>query len=252
MANRAPRHAAEARLVRQVTRAIELHAEHATNPILAGAMERLADWQGRRLVQTYADLAAQPRYRAAIEFFRSDLYGSDQIPRRDADLARVVPIMTRMLPARVIGTIASAMEVSVLSHELDRLVLARLPRSDGAFTVAEYCKAYRRAANLSVRRRQIELIVEVGWALDEHVRKPLIRAALKMMRQPARLAGFAELHDFLDRGFRAFRDMRGVDEFLATIEKRETAIMETIADGESDPFPDPLNRLGVQATAVRA
>jgi len=250
MKERKPRHSAEARLVRKLARAIELHEEHATNPILAGAMQRLADWQGRRLTQTYADLAAQPRYRAAIEFFRSDLYGSEQMARRDADLARIVPIMVRTLPERVIGTIAKAMEVSVLSHELDRLVLARLPRADGPFTVAEYCKAYRRAANLPVRRRQIELIVEVGWALDEHVRRPLIRGALAMMRRPARLSGFAVLHDFLERGFRAFANMRGADEFLATIERREIAILETIAGGESGPFPDPLNRLGGPTTAV--
>lgn len=252
MVDQVPRHSAEAALVRQLTRAQELHAEHTANPILAGAMERLADWQSLRLEQTYTDLASQPRYRDAIGFFRSDLYGGDEIARRDADVARIVPIMVRMLPERVIGTVAQAMELSVLSQELDRLLLARLPRADGPLTVPDYCKAYRRAANLPVRRRQIELIVEIGRALDGYVRKPMIRGALAMMRQPAKLARFVALHDFLDRGFEAFRRMRGADEFLATIAKRETAILEAIADGAYDPFPDPLNRLGVDPSPAKS
>jgi hypothetical protein len=245
MSRSAPRHPAEAALVRQLEQAQALHAERAANPILDGAMERLADWQSRRLVQTYADLAAQPRYRQAIAFFRSDLYGGEDIARRDADLARVVPLMSAMLPERVIGTVALAMELNVLSQELDRLLLGRLPRADGPFTVAEYSKAYRRAANLPARRRQIELIGQIGKALDGYVKKPVVRGALAMMRRPARLAGFTTLHDFLDRGFKAFGRMGGAEEFLATIQARETAILEAIADGSHNPFPDPLNRLGI-------
>ena len=71
--------------------------------------------------------------------------------------------------------------------------------------------------------------------------KPLIRTALAMMRQPAKLAGMSALQDFLERGFAAFRDMNGASDFLATIDERETRIMEAIIDGSYDPFPDPLN-----------
>lgn len=245
MSDSSPRYAAEAALVRQLAQARALHAERAANPILDGAMERLADWQGRRLAQTYADLAAQPRYRQAIAFFRSDLYGGEEIARRDADLQRAVPMMSATLPERVIGTVALAMELNVLSQELDRLLLGRLPRAVGPFTVAEYCKAYRRAANLPARRRQIELIGQIGKTLDRYVKRPMLRGAITMMRRPARLAGYMALHDFLDRGFEAFGRMGGADEFLATIAQRETAILESIAEGAYDPFPDPLNRLGI-------
>ena len=56
-------------------------------------------------------------------------------------------------------------------------------------------------------------------------------AALAMMRQPARLAGLTGLQDFLERGFAAFRSMGGAEEFLRTIESRETQIMEAIVGG---------------------
>jgi hypothetical protein len=45
------------------------------------------------------------------------------------------------------------------------------------------------------------------------------------MRGPARMAGLADLQDFLERGFAAFRDLKGADEFLATLKERESAIL---------------------------
>jgi hypothetical protein len=227
-------------LVGELQRVRRLHDERKSNPFLAGALERLERWQARRLRMTYADLAQSPAHSAAIAFFQTDLYGGGDFSQRDADLARVVPIMVKMLPGRVIATAAKAMALNAMSQELDRLVLARLPRADGHFTVAEYCRAYRRAGNFAARRRQIEMIVEVGTAIDGYVKKPLIRGALAMMRKPAQMAGMGALQDFLERGFAAFHRMDGATEFLATIAARESAIHEAIEAGAREPFPDPL------------
>jgi hypothetical protein len=242
--------AASVALVRELSRVQRLHAERTGNPILAGSLERVARWQSRRLRMTYADLSADPRYGAAVAFFQNDLYGPGDFSRRDADLARVVPLLVKVLPERVIATVALAAELNALSQELDRALLSRLPRADGNFNVLEYCKAYRRAGNFPLRRRQIRLIVEIGTALDAHVGKPFIRTALTMMRQPARLAGMSGLQDFLERGFAAFRAMHGADEFLRTVETRESGIMEAIIGGATDPFADPLQfRISSQAGA---
>jgi hypothetical protein len=227
-------------LVREMSRVQRLHAERTGNPILAGSLERVANWQARRLRMTYADLAVDPRYGPAIAFFQNDLYGPGDFSRRDADLARVVPMMVKVLPERVVATFAAAVELNGLSQELDRVLLARLPRADGHFSVLEYCKAYRRAGNFPLRRRQVKLIGEVGSALDAHVSKPLVRTALAMMRQPSRMAGLSSLQDFLERGFSAFRAMHGASEFVRTIDTRETEILEAIIGGSTDPFGDPL------------
>jgi hypothetical protein len=135
-------HPAQDALLRELARVQALHADRQRDPALSQALARLGIWQSRRLGATYADLAAQPRYTDAITFFQSDLYGGD-FARRDADLARVVPLMVRMLPERVIATVALAMEVNALSQELDRLLLAQLPRGVGELTVAKYCRVFR-------------------------------------------------------------------------------------------------------------
>ena len=160
---------AQALLAQELALVARLQAERDANPILAGALQRVASWQGRRLRMTYEDLAAQARYADAIRFFQSDLYGAGEFARRDADLARIVPMMVRMLPERVLGTVARAVELHALSQTLDRSLLARLPRADGQFSVAEYCKAYRRTGKRAERERQIRLIGEIGTGIAEYV-----------------------------------------------------------------------------------
>jgi hypothetical protein len=127
-----------------------------------------------------------------------------------------------------------------LSQELDRRLLGCLPSRDASLTVAQYCDAYRAMDARAERERQLHLIQAFGVAVDIHVRNPLVYGALVAMRHPARAAGFATLQSFLERGFAAFRKMRGAVTFLATIDSRERELMEAIFAGESAPFADPL------------
>jgi hypothetical protein len=230
--------AAETGLVRQLERARALHEERAASPQLAAALDRLAAWQSKRLDATYADLAREQRYARALAFFQTDLYGPGDFSRRDAGLARVVPLMVRVLPAGVIATVSRAMELSTLSLELDRALLGKLSPC-ASLSVATYCDAYRVPASRGAREHQIALIVAVGRALDRYVGKPGVRSALAAMRQPARLAGLGALQGFLERGFAAFRHMGGASAFLATVEARETALMTAIFSGDRAPFPEP-------------
>jgi len=230
---------AQARLVHELARTLAVNAERAGNPILAGALDRLRAWQSARLRQTYLDLGQSPRYGPAIRFFEHDLYGARDFSRRDADLARIVPMMVRMAPGGVVHCVALAVELNALSQELDLSLVKQLPRVDGGFTVADYCRAYRRAGDVTGRRRQITLIGEAGTALDHYVHKRLARTSLAMMRRPAHVAGLSALQEFLERGFAAFRTMDGAGEFLRVVRERETRVHESIVGGRNDPFPDP-------------
>lgn len=231
--------AAHGELERELNRVVRLHELRRADPQLAAALDRLERWQAARLRQTYADLQAQPRYAAAVTFFETDLYGGNDFAQRDADVAKVAPLMAMMLPERVIATIAQAMELNAMSQELDRAMLAYLPRTERPFTVADYCAAYRAVGDRAARLRQIAIVGDIGAALDRFVRMPLVRGALAMMRQPARLAGMSVLHEFLERGFEAFRKMKGADFFLATIVEREQALMDAMLSGETAPFAPP-------------
>jgi hypothetical protein len=132
-------------------------------------------------------------------------------------------------------------ELDCLSEALDADMIAALrvcSARDAALTIdaKRYAEAYRGCANQPARERQIRLVREIGEALDALAQKPLVVKAVEMMRGPAQLAGLGELHEFLERGFFAFRDMHGAAEFLDTIERRERRILERLFAGAPDPF----------------
>jgi hypothetical protein len=199
----------------------------------------LEQWQKRRLANTYRDLVASKRHRAATEFFTTDLYAPADLDQRDDDVRRMYPMMLRLLPESAIDTVATAIELQALTLELDlELVRAKNAENDADsdWTEPIYACAYRRCDNFESRERQIGLIIQVGKDLDHLVCNPLIRGALRVARGPAALAGISTLQRFLERGFAAFRAMRGADHFLRTIETRERAVLEAIFSGSNHPF----------------
>lgn len=220
-----------------IAEARQLRAERASDP-RPEDYPRLKEWQAARLARTYADLLASPRYRPAAEFFLSDLYGPKDFRTRDEELARVVPIMVRVLPARALLTLLEAVKMDTLSESLDTamvLALRRAGHGDGIDWPA-YAAAYRSCGRRPERELQIALIDKIGKTLDRLTRMPLIHISLKLMKTPAQIAGMSALHSFLQGGFDAFSFMKGADEFLAIVTERETALMrELFADPDARP-----------------
>ena len=197
-------------------------------------LAELKAFQSKRLAATYADVAAQPRYRLATAFFLDDLYGPKDFSSRDAAMLRIHPVMVRTLPDSAVATATRAIELEALSETLDHRVAAGL--EPGPIDEARYARAYREYSSRDERERQIELIVAVGRDLDALVKKPLVQATLKLMRTPARLAGLQDLQDFLERGFESFRAMNGAGAFLDLVRERETEILNRLFSGATKPF----------------
>ena len=199
------------------------------DPVLAERVREVKRYQHTRFQRTYADLLAHARYARAAQFFLDDLYGPEDFTRRDEQFARVVPGLVRMFPKEIVGTVESLGELHALSEQFDSAMGARiatLPLGD-----ADYAQAWRSIGRPVDRERQIALMLAVGTALDRYTRNPLIRASLRLMRGPAAAAGLGALQGFLERGFDTFRDMRGADEFLDTVAKRERELAARLFAG---------------------
>lgn len=190
----------------------------------------LKEWQAARLADTYADLLADPRHKTAAEFFLSDLYGPKDFGPRDQELARVVPIMVRMLPAKALATLLEAVRMDALSESLDTDMVLALRRIGKQRSIdwPAYMAAYRACGRRQDRELQIALVDKIGHTLDRLTRMRLIHISLALMNGPAQLAGLSALHSFLQRGFEAFSVMKGADQFLATVTQRETALMHDL------------------------
>jgi hypothetical protein len=221
-------------LERFLTRKHELARVGDSNPGFQQRLEELRNWQAARLARTYADLRKSPRYVPAVEFFLSDLYGVHDFAARDREMMRAWRYFRRSLPEAPRRALGRAVELDVLTEELDRAMVAALP----ARTLDEerYAAAYRKVGQRPSRERQIELVVEAGQSLDRAVRNAWVGPLLAATHAPARAAGFGVLQDFIERGYRAFKAMGGAEEFLATLREREMALMEALFAGRPNPF----------------
>ena len=202
-----------------------VRARLAADPNGQPGREALRIWQASRLARTHADLLGSKRYAATASFFLSDIYGPKDLSRHEQEVRRIMPIMRKALPAAGLEIVADAIELNALSESLDADMVAKLGGDVFSLDEARYAEAYRLVGRRPERERQIELISHLGHSLDKLTRKPLIGAALAMMRKPALLAGLGDLQAFLERGYDAFRTMKGADDFLDKITSRELALL---------------------------
>ncbi|QSX77791.1 FFLEELY motif protein [Agrilutibacter solisilvae] len=202
-------------------------------------LPELRRWQAERLEASFDRFLEDPRRRPAAHFFLTDVYNDRDFSRRDADIARVLPMMQRMLPGALLGTLADAIELGLLTHAFD-LRLAQLLQVHGArrrrLDAALYAKVYRASGLPRLRGHQIELIGRVGFGLGRGLRIPGVGTLLKLSRGPARSAGLGELQGFLERGFTAFGELGDVRGFITEIEAEERAVCGRLFAGDPDPF----------------
>ena len=228
-----------AMLLEQIQRGKAQRLKLEGNAALAAKMPLLRKWQADRLSATYADLLENERHRPAALFFLSDLYGPNDFSRRDEDIERLFSTLVKLLPDYLIQIAANAAELNALSAELDFTLLDVLVCDlcvKNGITPESYAEAYRRCDNYDLRMHQIALLKRLGDDLDAIVFKPLVYNTVRMLKIPAKLAGFSALQDFLERGFRAFHHMQGADEFISTIVTRETRILDRIYASHPRPF----------------
>lgn len=209
------------------------------NQALDPQLAMLRAWQAARLERTYADLLADARYAPAGRFFLSDIYAARDFSQRDQDLEHLHALLSRFIPEPMLVLLVDSIRLNRLSAELDQKLLRVLVEDLGAagsISSEQYAEGYRRCDNYAERSTQIELLVGVIREVSEGAQLPLVNLTLQLARLPARRAGWLELHDFLSRGYLAFKEMGGSMLFADTIERRETRILERIFAGYEDPF----------------
>ncbi len=203
-------------------------------------------WQSQRLEDSFAGFLDDPRSAPAAHFFLSDVYGEHDFSRRDADIAKVLPMMQRLLPAALLQTVADGIELGALTHAFDlRLsaALERLAPTRKRLDAALYAKVYREVGQPRLRARQIDLIGDVGRGLAGATTRtgwmrwlPGVSTLLKLSRGPAKAAGLGELQGFLERGFEAFAALGDAEHFLERIDRNEREVSRRLFAGDANPF----------------
>lgn len=202
-------------------------------------LPELRGWQAERLRRSFRRFLDDPGRGPAAAFFLADVYGDHDFGRRDADIARVLPMMRKLLPGRLLVAVADAIELGALTHALDlrmaQALEALAPRRR-RLDQGLYAQAYRRTGHARLRARQITLIREVGSGFARALKLPGVATLLALARGPARAAGLDELQGFLERGYAAFEALGDADAFVAEIERDEREASRRLFAGEPDPF----------------
>ncbi len=209
--------------------------EHSDFPLRA--FENLQKWQQARLSRTFEDLLSDDAYHPAVNFFLTELYGGLDFRNRDQDMSRVMPVMKRFLPDKVLFIMSEAFELQAISIAFD-MKMARYLEQAGIhrLDMGRYCETYRACNDRQGRERQLLLIRKLGYDLDKLVNKPLVNALVRLLRGPAHAAGFGKLQEFLESGLGSFRMIEDVSFFNETVYRRESTAMEKMFAGEERPF----------------
>lgn len=218
------------------------------DPAQFQAVTAVKQFQARRFAGTYADLLAQPSaQQAAARFFLDELYSARDYSERDAQFSRIAATIDRLFPQRVADVARFLAELHALTEALDdqmARVWRTLPAQAGAGE--RYVRAWRQTGGEDRQRRQLAWVLQLGRELQRLTATPGLRLLLKMMRKPAQAAGLLALQQFLVAGFDTFAGLAcesgGAGVFLATIEARETALMNRLFEDESVACATELDR----------
>ncbi|WP_334062954.1 FFLEELY motif protein [Alteromonas genovensis] len=210
---------------------------------LMALIHQLQDWQCQRLLVSHDDLAQQQRYQKAMAFFVEELYGPKDFSQRDADLVRVIPKLAKVLPEKAMNAMNDALSLNALSFDLDMEIAQYLNKHFATQPINRdsYAQAYRSVGRKNDRESQITIISHLGDQLADVIKVRGIGMLISMSRRPAKMAGLLALHEFLDRGFNAFKAIGDVQSFIQPVLERETRLMEILlSENTTLPEDNPL------------
>ena len=190
----------------------------------------LQEHQVLRLRDTYADLMADPAWAPLGQFFFSDLYMVGDRSERNESFLKLYRHFERVFDASFLSGVKSLIDFYMLSEKLDDEVTAVLERmgAGAQFTSAEYEQAYRWAEHYDARVEQLRFVDETLTFVHRMAHRRLIGMLIRTMRATARVVGAGAMVEFLDRGYRAFRDTEDISHFKETIGRREKERLDRI------------------------
>ncbi len=186
-------------------------------------------FQTRRLRRDHQDLARRSEYRRLAEFLFTDIYGPRDFSERDRQMQSLTPLLRR-LPGLTSQDMVQIFQLLHFSDQLDELLVDQLlsmgVRPD--FDEAIYEEAYRLAAGLADRRRQLDEVRNVLLHVHRLARNMLLGPALDSSHLLASAAGLGEIHTFLQHGYHALRPVRNITHFVETVDMRERERLKRI------------------------
>lgn len=210
--------------------------QHHGDAAFMAQLERLQQWQIKRLFATHQNALTTLGAEQAANFLFYEVYGGANLMAVAKDIQRAVNKAMAILPQAVMHAAAVTLEAAVLTQQLDEALCINLPTNNAPLTVADYTAAYRTSCTPEQRQRQLALIAEASHLVDRYVRRRLLLSSFRIMRRPAYAARLTNLYDFLDHGFQALGSLPSVSPLVVALTHEENSISQRLFAAQPDPF----------------
>ena len=197
---------------------------------IADTLLELKEFQTKRLRETYADFSAQPEFAALVEFFFSQIYGTQDFGFRNESIKTLHQRLSGLLHGQIIDGIGKVIELNDLTENLDRRMAEEFIRRDVSklSNIEIYGDVYRSLDNYDQRVHQINLMVEATKSIHHLSQMWLIGLSLKAVSKAAHIAGYGKIMDFLEAGYSAFHRVKNIRAFLDAVQSREMALNDRL------------------------
>lgn len=184
----------------------------------------------------------QPEYQLMAKYFINRLYGGPEFDDLAVQIERLLKYAhkaEKIIPENAIKTGLKSVGLAVLAMQLDEEVAAQLLKDypkNQAIDNEMMRLTLIKLNQEQVRYQQLQLLDDLGAALDKYMRSFIMHTAFKMCKGTANKYHFELMYDFIGEGFVAMKPMKSAEKFIHEFTVKEGEIVEKVHSGQPNPF----------------
>ncbi|MBJ9984140.1 hypothetical protein IAE19_01625 [Acinetobacter sp. S40] len=208
-------------------------------------LQRLNDaqiWLKKRIKDTHQTYFNEPENQLMAQYFLNRLYGGpdfDPLALQIERLLKYAHKAEKLLPDNAIKTGTKSVSLAVLAMQLDEQIAIQLLKdypANAPITDEMMRQTLLKLDQKEQRLVQLQLLDDLGEALDKYMRSFMMYAAFKMCKSAAHKYNFDLMYEFIQEGFVAMKPMKSAEKFIKTFSTVERDIIEKVHSGHPDPF----------------
>ena len=213
-----------------------------TDPILEKRLHEAQDWLKLRIQNSHQELFNQKENQLMAKYFINRLYGGpefDDLARQIERLLKYAHKAEKIIPENAIKTGLKSVSLAVLAMRLDEEVAMQLLKDYPDHQPINDVIMRHTLIQLDqhdARLEQLNLLDDLGGALDKYMRSFIMHTAFKMCKGAATKYKFELMYDFIGEGFIAMKPMKSAANFIHAFTIKEREIVEKVHAGDTNPF----------------
>lgn len=212
------------------------------DPVILQRLNDAQNWLKARIKDTHQAYFNEPENQLMAQYFLNRLYGGpdfDPLALQIERLLKYAHKAEKLLPDNAIKTGTKSVSLAVLAMQLDEQIAIQLLKdfpANAPITDEMMRQTLLKLDQKEQRLVQLQLLDDLGEALDKYMRSFMMYAAFKMCKSAAHKYNFDLMYEFIQEGFVAMKPMKSAEKFIKTFSTVERDIIEKVHSGHPDPF----------------